>query len=68
VTLHVIEALQEISDVHLDITAIVGASNPHRVSLLQREFLAVPARSPDVPATARRVLINSERRVQVAIP
>ena len=33
VTLRVVEALQEISDVQLDITVVVGASNPHRASL-----------------------------------
>ncbi|MGA7081064.1 MAG: UDP-2,4-diacetamido-2,4,6-trideoxy-beta-L-altropyranose hydrolase, partial [Terriglobales bacterium] len=33
VTLQVIDALQEISDVPLDITVVVGASNPHRASL-----------------------------------
>jgi UDP-2,4-diacetamido-2,4,6-trideoxy-beta-L-altropyranose hydrolase len=38
VTLHVLEAFQEISDVRLDITVVVGASNPHRPSL--REAVA----------------------------
>ncbi|MGB8775249.1 MAG: UDP-2,4-diacetamido-2,4,6-trideoxy-beta-L-altropyranose hydrolase, partial [Terriglobales bacterium] len=33
VTLRVIDALQQISDIQLDITVVVGASNPHRASL-----------------------------------
>lgn len=38
VTLHVLETLQEISSVRLDITVVVGASNPHLPSL--REAVA----------------------------
>ena len=33
VTLRVIEALQEVSDIQLDITVVVGAGNPHQASL-----------------------------------
>jgi len=38
VTLRVLQALQDVSDVRLDITVVAGASNPHRESL--REAVA----------------------------
>jgi UDP-2,4-diacetamido-2,4,6-trideoxy-beta-L-altropyranose hydrolase len=44
VTLRVVEALQEVSDVQLDITLVVGASNPHLASLraaVERSFHVV---------------------------
>jgi UDP-2,4-diacetamido-2,4,6-trideoxy-beta-L-altropyranose hydrolase len=56
VTLRVVEALHEIHDVKLDITVVVGASNPHRALLS-----AALERSPHVA----RLLFNVDNMPEV---